>query len=151
MRGACGASFQPHPPVWLHQTGGKTVHGQGGGCSPNPGWRLHKDRLPSQGRSTRTPPPPTLQDIHAADPNNSTFEMYQEIPDAVPFDISGADVEVVARCINSSDIPGVADAKVLRNWCTRFSSESEHIREELSLWAEYLENSPPPPGWPYER
>ena len=50
----------------------------------------------------RTPP---LQEIDAANPIKSTFEFYEEVPDAVPIDISGSYVDVVARHIGGAGIP----------------------------------------------
>ena len=39
---------------------------------------------------------PPLQDIDAVEPKNSTFDMYEDIPDAATLDISDDDVEAVS-------------------------------------------------------
>ena len=61
------------------------------------------------------------------DPINSDFELYEEVPDAAPLNISGSDVEVVARHIVGAGRPGVVYAKVLKYWFDHFSSDSEHL------------------------
>ena len=40
---------------------------------------------------------PQLQEIDSADPINYTFELYEEVPDAVPLDISGSDEKLVVH------------------------------------------------------
>ena len=77
---------------------------------------------------------PPLQEIDDPDPINSTFEVYEEVSDAVLLEISGSDVEVVARHLGGAGGLVGEEKKVLKDWCTRFSSESEHLREELSHW-----------------
>ena len=76
-------------------------------------------------------PPSPRSSILIYGPEKSNFEMYEDIPDKLPLEISGADVEVVERCIDGSGGPGGADTKVLRYWCNRSSSWSEHLQEEI--------------------
>ena len=40
-----------------------------------------------------------LQEIDDVDPLNSTFELYEEVPDATPLDIYGLDAKLVERHI----------------------------------------------------
>ena len=70
---------------------------------------------------------PHHQKIDDAVPIKSTFELYEEVPDAVFLEMYGSYVEVVARHIRGAGGSGGADAKVLKDWCTRFSSGSEHL------------------------
>ena len=59
----------------------------------------------------------------------------------VPLDISGADVKELSRRLTGSGRPGGMDAKVLRERCNQFSSESVNIWEELACWSKWLSNS----------
>ena len=58
---------------------------------------------------------------------NSTFDFYEEVPYSAPLKISSSDVEVVARHIGGAGGPGGVDEKFLKDWCTRFSSDSEDL------------------------
>ena len=62
------------------------------------------------------------------------YDFYKEVPDAPPLDIYGSYVEVVERRLGYAGILGGADMKVLKDWCTRFSSESEHLWEDIFHW-----------------
>ena len=78
------------------------------------------------------------------DPIKSTFELYEEVLDTVLLDISGSDVKILARHLGGAGGPVVAYAKVFKESSTRFSSESEHLREELFHCSEWLANKTPP-------
>ena len=75
------------------------------------------------------------------DPIKSAFEFYEEVSDAPPpLNIYGSDVEVVERRLGGFDGPGRSNEKLLKEWCTLFSSELEHIQEEISHWEEWVAN-----------
>ena len=63
-------------------------------------------------------------------------------------EISGSNVKVVERHIRIYVRPGGSYLKFLKEWCNHFSSDSDHLQEELTHWEEWISNNNPP-GHPY--
>ena len=53
---------------------------------------------------------------------NYSFELYEEVPDASPLNVSGSDVEIVARRLGGVSKRIGADENVLKDWCIHFYS-----------------------------
>ena len=75
-----------------------------------------------------------LQKIDSADPVNSKFELYKEVPEVVPLDITISYVEVMAWRIGGVGVPGRVYIKVLKYWCIWLSVASEHLQVELAWY-----------------
>ena len=58
-----------------------------------------------------------IQEIYSADPVTSKFELYKEVPELVPLDITISYVEVMAWRIGGVGVPGRVYIKVLKYWC----------------------------------
>ena len=62
----------------------------------------------------------------------------------VYLNISGSYIKVSMRHIGGSGGPRVVDAKLIKDWCTRFSSEFKILQEELNHLEGWLANKKHP-------
>ena len=87
---------------------------------------------------------PALQELDLSHPECSVFEDYPEQPTLLPLDITAHKIEETVRKMGGSGGPSVTDLMMLKDWCTRFSAESESLREDLAAWKRWLANGSPP-------
>ena len=65
------------------------------------------------------------------------------LPKLITLDITSSDFEITVRKMGGLGGPSGTDSMMLKDWYTRFGSESESLREELSGWTHWLSNRSP--------
>ena len=68
---------------------------------------------------------PDLQEVDLRHPECSVFEYYHTRPKVLPLDVTSHEIKETVRKMGGSEGPSGADSAMLKDWCTRFSAESE--------------------------
>ena len=84
-----------------------------------------------------------LQEVDLSHPECSAFEYYHERPEVLPLNVTAHEIEEMVRKMGGSGGPIKTDSMMLKDWCTRFSAESESLRKELAAWTRWLANGSP--------
>ena len=87
---------------------------------------------------------PDMRSPPVEDPVCAAFEVYEDVPETVPFGFTEDDVTWVALKLSGAAGALGAEAIELRNWLLRFGCESEELRVVVAILADWMANPPPP-------
>ena len=77
-------------------------------------------------------------------PSCATLETYEETPIFIPVDITEEAVELVARKLSGSSIPGGTDSEALQGWLLKFGEDSTRLLYSVETVLGWLSNGIPP-------
>ena len=87
---------------------------------------------------------PGMRQPDLEDPDNRTFQPFDNLPTLLPLVISADHVATAAAKLGGSGGPSQADSIAVTRWLLGFGAESEKLRTVLAKLCEWLANEHPP-------